>query len=131
MSLPYRLSVTIDETKKLLIGRVLGPMPSRILTEEFLSAYAALEKPWYYNRLIDYRRFTGTVDYADAEYFARQWAEWVKDDAHRSKVAFVTLDPLELARTSTIAHLFPHDIMKGFTSPDEALEWLEAVYSPA
>ncbi len=121
----YRFSVMRDDDKKIIISRIAGPMPSAEIMEHFLNAYRELETPWLYKRLVDYRKFEGMIDYADIEYFSRQWAALIGNNTHNSRVAIVTHDALELARTSTVDHLFPHDIVRAFETMDQALDWFD------
>ena len=120
----YRLNIQVDEERKTLIARVIGPMPSPVVTAEFMAAYRRIGQPWLYNRIIDYRKFTGTIDHVDTEDFMRQWRGLVGDTVHNSKVAFVTDDPLELARATTYDHMTA-DRVRSFTTIDQALEWFQ------
>ncbi len=121
----YRLNMQVDEERKTLIARVVGPMPSRVVTEEFMAAYRRVGQPWLYNRIIDYRKFTGTIDHEDTQDFMRQWNDLVDGAPYSSKVAFVTDDALELARATTYDHMTP-DHVRSFTTIDQALEWFQA-----
>lgn len=123
MSDKYRLSIQVDEARKTIIARAVGPMPSRELTEAFLAAYRRIDKSWQYNRVIVYRKFTGSIDFTDAEDFARQWIEMIGDEPYGAKVAFVSDDALEHARSGSYDGL-THDRIKTFKTIDEVLDWL-------
>lgn len=109
-----------------MIARVIGPMPSSVVTTEFMMAYRKIDQVWDYNRIIDYRKFTGTIDYEDAQDFVRQWQEMAGSATYSSKVAFVTDDALELARATTYDHMTP-DRVRSFNTIDQALDWFAEV----
>ncbi|MBW8881584.1 MAG: hypothetical protein JF615_09225 [Asticcacaulis sp.] len=123
MSAKYRLSLQVDQDRMTVIARVVGPMPSRILTEQFLDAYSRIPDIWRYNRVIDYRKFTGSIDFADVEDFIRRWEAMVGHHQPCAKVAFVTDDPLEHARSNIYDSLMPDQILT-FATVDEALDWV-------
>ena len=125
MSDKYRFSVTCNAEKRIVIIRVTGPMPSAMVIDKFLETYRSLQAPWSYRRLIDYRRFEGLINYEDIERFSRSWADLICGNTTGSRVAVVTLDPLELARPSTVNHLFPNDVIRAFDSVDQALDWFD------
>lgn len=131
MSSKYRLSLWLDDATNIIVGRVVGPMPSRELCRGFLAAYEKIDRPWRYNRLIDYRKFTGSIDYSEIETFAHIWAGWLKDDPVHTKVAFVTHDAMELVRTQTFRHLFPYDQVQSFDTADQALDWIQGTVPDA
>jgi hypothetical protein len=119
----YRFTYSVDEARRLIVFRVAGAVPSTLLNDKFVCAYRAIPNHWEYNRLIDYRRYTGLMDFADVEDFARKIAYLNRDRPRHYKVAVVTTDPFEQARPATFRHLFPEDV-KTFASMDDALDWL-------
>lgn len=120
----YRLNIQVDEERKTIVARVIGPMPSRVVTTEFMTAYRKIDQVWHYNRIIDYRKFTGTIDHEDTQEFMRQWHDMVGGATHNSKVAFVTNDALELARATTYDHMTA-DHVRSFNTIDQALDWFQ------
>lgn len=126
MRKPYRLNVQVDEERKTVIARVIGPMPSPVVTTEFMTAYRAIDQVWLYHRIIDYRKFTGTIDYEDVQDFMQQWHDMAGGATYSSKVAFVTDNALELARATTYDHMTP-DRVRSFNTIDQALDWFAEV----
>jgi len=127
----YRLSVYIDTQTPILIARVFGAMPSDVLCDEFIRAYEKIGEPWAYDRLIDMRKFSGETSRADIERFARVWSDWTKGMSEGRKVAFVTHDPEETARSLAQDNLYPKDILRTFSTADEALDWLRDIKNDA
>ncbi|WP_298333986.1 hypothetical protein [Asticcacaulis sp.] len=124
MSQKYRLSVYLDEIHSILIARVFGPIPSAELCDRFIEAYAEIGEPWRYDRLIDFRRYTGHLEDEDRQRFAQTWAEWTRDFHEGRRVAFVTHDAVEEVYIQQDYASFPKDTMRNFYTADEALDWL-------
>ena len=119
----YQFKYSVDEARRLIIFRVAGAVPSSILIDSFLTAYQSIPEPWRYDRLIDYRRYTGFADFTDIETFAEKNGELNGGRVRTYKVAVVSTDAFEQARPATMRHLFPEDI-RTFSSMDAALDWL-------
>ena len=119
----YQFKYTVDEARRLIIFRVAGDIPSARLNEEYIAAYRNIPEHWRYNRLVDYRRYTGFLEFTDLEDFAEKIDDLSHDQSRMYKVAIVTSDALEQARISTFRHLFPEDL-RAFASMDNALDWL-------
>ncbi len=119
----YQFKYTVDEARQLIIFRVAGDIPSARLNEEYIDAYRNIPEHWRYDRLVDYRRYTGFLEFTDLEDFAEKIDDLSHDHSRMYKVAIVTSDALEQARISTFRHLFPEDL-RAFASMDDALDWL-------
>ncbi len=120
------LKVTIDESMRLITLRLKGAEASAVYTELLLSAYDGIDKPWLYNRLLDYRQFSGLLDYSDVERLAQNWAERVAGQVYTAKVAILTFDALTPVRAAGFAHLFPNNTVRSFDELHTALNWLNA-----
>ncbi|MDC7676195.1 hypothetical protein [Asticcacaulis machinosus] len=122
----YRFRVRLDPKRRLVIVRIIGNMKSTHLVDQIFSAARKLDRPWAWRRLIDLRDFSGFIEFEDIEHLARRWQFLTRDVIHKGRTAIVSKSPLDLARVSTIAPLFPDEIFRGFDSFDEAVDWLEA-----
>jgi hypothetical protein len=108
-----------------VIVRIIGNMNSTNLVDQIFSAARKLDRPWAWRRLIDLRAFDGFIEFDDIEHLARRWAFLTQGVTDKGRTAIVSKSALDLARVSTMAHLFPGEIFRGFDSFDEAVEWLE------
>ena len=126
---PYQFKYHVDETRRLIVFRVAGSIPSAVLIDSFIAAYRSIADPWRYDRLIDYRRYTGLTDFADIETFAERNGEINGGQPPQYKVAVVSSDAFEQARPATTRHLFAEDI-RTFSSMDDALDWLSGAREP-
>ena len=131
MSNDYRFNVFTEHARRILIVRVIGPMPSAHFSDRLFSAYDTIDEPWTWNRLIDFRRFEGVIDFEDVEAIAQKWSAMIEGKTFGSRVAFVSLDPLDKVRVPTTSPLFPKDTVVHFTDYHEAMGWLSAANGDA
>jgi hypothetical protein len=127
----FHLSVKIEQARQLIIFSIIGTCNSPALTEQIFAAYDKLDNPWLYDRVYDFRRCDGFLGMAEVERLAGWCAEKRAAGLCHSKVSIVVPGAIDLPRVAAIAHLFPTDILKGFTSVDDALMWLDAEKSRA
>jgi hypothetical protein len=120
----YRTNFFVDKDRNILIFRVIGAMPSAEVVEALFAGYATVEAPWTYNRLMDFRRFEGLVDFADVERISTRWAEMIRECDYQSKVAVVSHDALDKVRVPTASPLFPRETLCHFSDYHEAMAWL-------
>jgi hypothetical protein len=127
----FHLSVKIDPARKLIIFSVLGTCNSPALTEQIFEAYDKLDAPWLYDRVYDFRRCDGFLEMAEVERLAGWCAEKRAEGLCHSKVSIVVPNLIDLTLVADITHLFPTDVLKGFTSVDDALLWIATEKSRA
>ena len=124
MSRGFHISVQMDEAQKLIVFRMTGEIDSHALVEKWIAVYSEIAEPWRYNRLFDYRRAQGIVEYDQIERFAAWWDRRTHGVDYLGKVAVIVNNPLDLARVNTVAPQFPRDIRRAFMTLDEGLSWL-------
>ncbi len=127
----YRLNFFTDHDRKIMIFRVIGPMPGEEFVERLFESYATVEAPWSFHRVMDFRRFEGLVDYAFIEEIARRWSALCAGRGVRTKVALLSADPLDKARITAAAPMFPNETILYFTDYQEAMAWIAAPDSAA
>lgn len=120
----FKFGVSVDETRKVIAQRVSGDMPGDVFNNELFAAYAGIREPWRYHRLFDFRKFTHMLTYDDILATAKRWAELTEGIEFHSKVAVVSLDPLDIVRVPTAAPLYPRETLRAFNDFDEAIDWL-------
>ena len=120
----YRLNVIADHDRKIIIFRVIGPMPSVEFAERLFETYEAMEAPWTYSRIMDFRRFEGLVDFAVVEDIARRWAALCAGRMIHSRVAVISLDALDRARVPAASPMFPNETICHFSDYHEAMAWI-------
>ncbi len=120
-----RLTVTVDETHKLLIARYRGLISGAEIVTHLMDQAERIPEPWTYDHILDTRRHDGVMLMSDMEALAQRWAQLAKgrDMGHMS--ATISGDPLNYARSSQRQVLFPGRIMRVFASFDEGLEWIK------
>lgn len=120
----FRISARVDEDQHLIVFNISGDIDSKALIDKWIETYAGLEKPWQYDRLLDYRRADGLVDVNELERFAVWWEDRTLGVNYSLKAAIIVNNPLDARRVHTVDGLFPHDIRESFGSLDDALTWL-------
>lgn len=121
----FHVSATIDEDGNLIIFRIIGHIDSPRLINKWIETYSEIAEPWRYQRLFDYRRSEGIVEFEDLLRFAAWWQDRTQGVDYLSKVAVIVNNPLDQVRVNVVANLFPRDIRQSFTTLDEALGWLK------
>lgn len=119
--------LTIDEPQKLMTFRLKGAQSSQYYTEKFIEAYAMIDRPWLYRRLMDHRQCETTIDFEDVQKLADHWAHITRGTTAIHYVAILTPDALTRARPATYSHLFPNQEIRSFTELHDALDWLLSV----
>jgi len=125
MTVPFKVTSRIDEDKKRIVFKVAGYIDSDALMASWIETYASLAEPWAYDRLFDYRRADGLVDFDALTQFSGWWHERVGHRAYASKVAVVVNNPLDGARVHVVAKLFPYEQRESFTAIHDAEAWLD------
>jgi hypothetical protein len=126
-----RLNLFIDDFRKIIIVRPIGPLPASEFIDEVFKACAKIEAPWTYSRLNDFRRFETTLADEDVKEMAARWAEITQGHDYPTRVAVVRLDLWNEVRLPSISPLFPNDTLCIFTDYHEAMGWLMASDSEA
>ncbi len=117
-------SVNIDEATRLITIRLCGAEPGSHYAEKYMDAYAAIERPWTFVRLLDHRHFKGMMSYGDVLAMADQWRELTAGIDGMSRAAVLTRDSLAAARIHALRGLFPNVEMEVFSLQSDALTWL-------
>jgi hypothetical protein len=121
-----RLNIFVDDARKVIIVRPIGPLPARRFIDDVFEACAAIDSPWEYHRLNDFRRFGTTLADEDVREMASRWAALTEGHSHPTRVAVVRLDSWNEVRLPGISPLFPNDTLCVFTDYHEAMGWLIA-----
>lgn len=123
-------TVTVDDTARLMTIRVRGGEPGSHYAAKYMEAYAAIDRPWTYARLLDHRHFKGIMSFDQVTAMARQWADLTRGVGGNSRAAVLTRDPLATARINSLRALYPNVDIQVFSRQADALEWL-GVYEVA
>lgn len=126
MSLPYRMNVFVDDRRKVMVLRVIGPMPGAEYADRLFEAYAGVADAWNYARLMDFRRFEGDLGFKEIETIAERWNAITAGIDYHSKVAVVSTDPLDAVRVPAASPQFPKETVCHFRDFHEAMDWLTA-----
>lgn len=116
--------LTIDEPQRLITFRLKGAESSQYYTGKIIEAYAAIDRPCLYRRLMDHRQCETTITFEDVQKMADCWAELTRNETNIHYVAILTTDALTRARPATYSHLFPNQEIRSFTELHNALDWL-------
>ncbi len=122
----YRFNFYVNTEHRMLIARVIGDMPSNDYASRMAEAYAKVDEPWTYSRLIDFRRFDGHITQGDVEEMARQWADLTEGQDFRADVAIVSFDPNYKIRAPIRSPYNFHETLCYFMDYHEAIGWLLA-----
>ncbi len=125
MTAPFKVMSRIDEDRKRIVFKVAGYIDSEALIDSWIETYASLAEPWAYDRLFDYRRADGLVDFDAIIRFATWWHDRLNGRSYASKVAIVVTNTLDEVRVHTVAALFPYDRREAFMSIHDAEAWLD------
>ncbi len=122
-----RLTVTVDETHKLLIARYSGLMSGAEIVTHLVDQAERIHEPWTYDHIFDTRRHDGVMLMTDMDTLAKRWARLAEGRDAGCMSAMISADPLNYARQSQRQVLFPGRIMGVFATFDEGLEWIKTV----
>lgn len=125
MTVPFKVTSRIDEDGKRIVFKIAGYIDSEALIDSWIETYASLAEPWTYDRLFDYRRADGLVDFDTMIRLSNWWHERLSGRTYTSKIAVVVNNPLDEARVHTIAKLFPYEQREAFLSIHDAETWLD------
>lgn len=126
MTQAYRFNFYVNAEHRMLVARVIGDMPSSDYVEQMSEAYAKVEAPWTYSRLIDFRRFDGHIVKGDIEEMARRWADVTEGQDFHAYVAIVSFDPSYKVRSPIRSPYNFHETLCHFMDYHEAIGWLLA-----
>jgi hypothetical protein len=126
-----RLNLFVDDSRKIIIVRPIGPLPASEFIDQVFKACANIPAPWTYSRLNDFRRFETTLADEHLHEMATRWAEITQGHDDLTRVALVRLDSWNEVRLPNISPLFPKDTLCVFTDYHEAMGWLMASDSEA
>lgn len=118
------VSITVDESRRLITVRITGKEVGRVYVDQSLAAYDRIDQPWRYNRLIDLRQFRGFLTIAELEQVSRYSAKRMIGRIERPRVALMTRDPLIHARVAVAGPMFTGANFRAFKSRPDALAWL-------
>lgn len=124
MSMPYRMNVFVDDDRKVMVLRVIGPMPGSEYAERLFEAYAGVPDAWNYARLLDFRRFEGELGYLETDTIVERWNAITDAIDYHGKVAVVSTDPLDAVRVPAVSPRFPKETICHFSDFHEAMDWL-------
>ena len=126
MTAGHRFNFYVNTEYRMLITRVIGDMSSNDYAARMTEAYASVDEPWTYSRLIDFRRFDGQVTQSDIEEMARRWADLTEGQDFRANVAIVSFDPNDKVRSPIQSPYNVHETLCYFMDYHEAIGWLLA-----
>ncbi|WP_443748171.1 hypothetical protein [Asticcacaulis solisilvae] len=126
MSMPYRMNVFVDDDRKVMVLRVIGPMPGFEYAERLFEAYDTVPDAWNYARLMDFRRFEGELGFKEIDAIADRWKAMTDGIDYHGKVAVVSTDPLDAVRVPAVSPQFPKETVCHFSDFHEAMDWLTA-----
>ncbi|ESQ89830.1 hypothetical protein ABAC460_11040 [Asticcacaulis sp. AC460] len=118
------VSVTVDETRRLITVRLIGNEPGQVYVDQALANYDRIDQPWRYNRLIDLRQYRGFMALSEIEQVGRYWAKRMVGRIERPRIALLTRDPLAHARIRSVGAMFTDIHFRAFKSRREAMDWL-------
>ncbi len=121
----FQVTGRVDADARRIVFSARGEIDSRVLMDRIIEIYSGIAEPWTYDRVFDYRRSDGLIEFVDVERLAAWWAAHIDPDCAPTKVAVIVNNPLDLARARSAGPLFPKDQVQSFLSLDEALRWLE------
>lgn len=121
-----RFKVTVDDSMRLITIRLRGSDTSAYYADKMMTAYEGVQNPWTYNRLLDYRTFSGIIEAEDVERLAAHWASVTEGHTYSAKIAVLTKDVLTPKRANGFGYLFPQDTIRIFDDLHTALDWLNS-----
>lgn len=116
--------LTVDESQKLTTMHFKGAQSSEYYTDRIIDAYALIDRPWLYRRLMDYRFCETSITFPDLERMAAYWADITRGQEGLHYVAILATDALTRVRPSTYIQLFPNQKIRSFSNLYQALDWL-------
>jgi hypothetical protein len=125
MAQGFQVTGRAEPDRRRIVFSIRGHIDSRVMIDRFIEIYSGVDSPWTYDRVFDYRRSDGLVEYPDVLRLADWWAGYIDPDCGRRRVAVIVNNPLDLVRARATGGLFPKDEVQSFLSLDDALSWLD------
>lgn len=122
-----RLTFMANPERRLIIVRPIGDLSARAFIDELFAHYASVAEPWTYNRLTDFRRFSGFLSEQNLAEIADRWRALADGHVYHSHVAVVSFDALDRLRVPAVSPMFPNETICLFSDYHEAMGWLTAV----
>ncbi len=121
----FHINTQVHEDSRLIVFTIKGEIDSAALIQDWMKTFSALDRPWRYDRLYDYRRSEGLVDFDELTRFAKWWSDLTQGIEYACKIAVIVNNPLDQIRVNLVAKLFPYEERQAFESRGDAMRWLE------
>ncbi len=121
----YSVSFEVDEARRRIHVSVSGPIESARYVDDCIAYFRGMESPWLYQKLVDFRASTGTVDYGDIIRLEQYWAS-TPQPSPPARTAAVLSPEVGLARNQSVKMIFESHPVVGFLTLEEAVAWLDA-----
>lgn len=121
-----RLTVITDFNHSVIVVRPIGQFEPEAFVEELFQAYQRIDEPWRFNRLLDFRRFEGTLPASALNAVAALWQAVARAHPYHAWVALVSHDPKVEQRLPSMSQRRPNETLRLFSDYHEAFGWLIA-----
>lgn len=121
-----RFNFILNKSHRLMIVRPIGDLAGDVFAERVIASYSAVEAPWRYNRILDFRRHEGVVGEADRHAIIDAWQSMTAGKIYHANVARLPRDPDVQFRVPTTSVPFPNETVCLFADYHEAVGWLLA-----
>lgn len=122
----FRFVFMVRPETRIIVLRPIGEMPTGEFINRMFEAYANIDRPWTFNRLIDFRRFDGHLTDADFDSIAARWRTMVGDHVYRAHIAIVSFEAMDRLRVPMRRPGLPQETVCHFSDYHEAMGWLTA-----
>jgi hypothetical protein len=122
-----RLTFMANPERRLIVVRPIGELSARSFIDQLFDHYATVAEPWTYNRLTDFRRFSGFLSDQNLTEIAERWRTLADGHSYHSHVAVVSFDALDRLRVPAVSPMFPNETICLFSDYHEAMGWLTAM----
>lgn len=122
----FRLVFMVNPEKHIIVVRPIGDMPTDHFVDRLFEAYADVEAPWTFRRLIDFRRFDGRLSEADHARINARWQALTGARDYHAHVAIVSFDAMDRLRVPMVRPGLATETICYFSDFHEAMGWLTA-----
>jgi hypothetical protein len=120
----FKVTFNIDKAISRIYVKASGPVDSAGYIDTCIAFYKSIPSAWKYQRLVDLRETTGTINYADIIRLSQFWSS-TPQSRNPVRTATLVATKEELSRNPSVSLLVPTHFVRAFLDEAEALVWLD------
>ncbi|WAC48643.1 hypothetical protein OVA03_01535 [Asticcacaulis sp. SL142] len=125
MAIRSRITVRLDEDRKIIVFRVLGDVDGAEIVDTLMKTYAVLNEPWHYHLVLDISRHDGLMHVSHIDDLRQRWQALAGDYHNTVRGAIITHNPVSFARIGNVRTSFKNKNIYTFREFKDGMAWVE------